>query len=437
MRSDGRRRGRTVLAAAGFGAALLGASAAGAPAAELRGHGGPVRAIAVTRDGATAITGGFDNNAIIWSLKSATARQVLRFHDSQVNAVAALADGRFASAGQDGRIALWREGADKPEAVLEGHRGPISALAPSPDGAWLASAAWDRTVRLWPLSGGEPRVLEGHSDNVNAVVFLADGTVASGGYDATVRYWPAGFAGAPRIVTLPSPVNGLAVVGERLAVGSADGRVRLLDRDGTVAGEAEISPTPVIALAASPDGRRIAAAGIKGGIAVLDAATLTLQHTLVGPGLPVWSLAFSPDGRTLYSGGSDWLVRSWDMATGEHIGAMISSPADPLAAYEGDRGAAVFRACVACHTFDAAETPRAGPTLAGIFGRKIASVPGYPYSEAFRGMDIVWTPATVAKLFELGPHTYTPGTKMPEQVIASAADREALVRFLAKVTGPY
>ena len=40
----------------------------------------------------------------------------------------------------------------------------------------------------------------------------------------------------------------------------------------------------------------------------------------------------------------------------------------------------------------------------------------------------------MAKLFELGPMTYTPGTKMPEQTIGSAEDRQALVDFLAKAT---
>jgi cytochrome c len=49
-------------------------------------------------------------------------------------------------------------------------------------------------------------------------------------------------------------------------------------------------------------------------------------------------------------------------------------------------------------------------------------------------MDIVWTPETVAKLFEVGPAAYTPGTKMQEQRITSAEDREALVRFLGRVT---
>ena len=44
-------------------------------------------------------------------------------------------------------------------------------------------------------------------------------------------------------------------------------------------------------------------------------------------------------------------------------------------------------------------------------------------------MNIVWTPETVAKMFEVGPMTYTPGTKMPEQKIGSPEDRQALVEF--------
>jgi cytochrome c len=114
--------------------------------------------------------------------------------------------------------------------------------------------------------------------------------------------------------------------------------------------------------------------------------------------------------------------------------AVSGTPEDPLAEYAGDPGAEVFRACVACHTLSPDEGPRAGPTLAGIFGRRIASLPDYHYSEALEDLDIVWTPETVAELFEVGPATYTPGTKMPEQVIGSAEDRQALVEFLEKAT---
>ena len=52
---------------------------------------------------------------------------------------------------------------------------PVVALAVSPDGATLASASWDHTARLWPLDGGAPRVLEGHTQNVNGVAFTPDG----------------------------------------------------------------------------------------------------------------------------------------------------------------------------------------------------------------------------------------------------------------------
>jgi cytochrome c len=40
----------------------------------------------------------------------------------------------------------------------------------------------------------------------------------------------------------------------------------------------------------------------------------------------------------------------------------------------------------------------------------------------------------VSQLFEVGPARFTPGTKMPEQTISDSADREALVRFLERVT---
>ena len=55
--------------------------------AQLRGHGGPVRALAISSDGQTAVTGSFDSTAIRWSLTRNAAEQVLRFHADAVNAV--------------------------------------------------------------------------------------------------------------------------------------------------------------------------------------------------------------------------------------------------------------------------------------------------------------------------------------------------------------
>src|SRR4029077_16001586 len=89
--------------------------------AQLRGHGGPVRALAVSADGRTAVSGSFDETAIRWSLGRDAAEPVMRFHDGSVNAVAILPDGRIATAGEDRRVALWVPGADRPALVFDGH----------------------------------------------------------------------------------------------------------------------------------------------------------------------------------------------------------------------------------------------------------------------------------------------------------------------------
>jgi cytochrome c len=404
--------------------------------AQLRGHGGPVRALAISADGKQAVSGSFDTSAIRWSLQRNAAEQVLRFHDAAVNAVAYLRDGRVVTAGADGKIVIWTPGKPDPERVLEGHSAPVASIAVSPDGQTLASAAWDRTVRLWPLAGGSPRVLEGHAQNVNGVAFTPDGkAVVSAGYDATVRIWPLA-GGGETIRTLASPLNGVAVApsGEIVAAG-ADGKLYFLSREGEPRGEAQASPTPIIALALSPDGKFAAAAGIRGSVALVDRASRQVLRTLVGPGLPVWSVAFMPDNRTLLTGGADRAIRRWNAITGEPAETLlVSAPDDPLARYGDDPGAQVFRACVACHTLTQDEGNKAGPSLWHIFGRKIGSLPGYRYSDALTKMTIVWTPETVSKMFEVGPMAYTPGTKMPEQTIGSDEDRKALVEFLQKAT---
>ena len=404
--------------------------------AQLRGHGGPVRALAISPDGAYAVSGSFDTSAIRWSLNRNVAEQVLRFHDGAVNAVAFLKDGRIVTAGADAHIAIWTPGQQQPDNVLDGHTAPVAGLAVSPDGTLLASASWDHSVRLWPLAGGSPRVLDGNAQNVNGVAFSADGkSVVSAGYDATLRIWPVG-GGSGAVFTVPSPLNAVVVApdGEIVTAG-ASGKVYFVSPMGKILDEIEASPTPIISLANSPDGKLVAAAGIRGSVAIIERKTRKLTHTLVGPGLPVWSVAFFPDSRTLLTGGADRMIRRWDVSNGEPVDAVVvGSPEDPLAAYAGNHGAEVFRACVACHTLTPDEGNKAGPSLAGIFGRRIATLPGYRYSDALKHMNIVWTPDTVSKMFEVGPMAYTPGTKMPEQTIGSPEDRKALVDFLAKAT---
>ena len=342
----------------------------------------------------------------------------------------------MATAAADAKIAIWTPGRQQPDRVFEGHTAPIVSLAVSPDGVKLASASWDHTIRIWSPGDGAQQVLEGHSQNVNGVAFTPDGrSLVSVGYDRELRIWPL-VGDTPGVVMLASSLNAVTVAPDgEIVTGGADGKLRFLMSAGQQSAEVQAGQTPIVALAISSDGTSVAAAAIGGGVAVIDRKSRSIARTLVDPGSPVWSLAFLPDNATLLTGGADGKIRRWNARTGDPIGSSLQATSrDPLAAYAGDHGAEVFRACVACHALSENDAQRAGPTLAGLYGRRIASLPGYRFSDALKRMDVVWTPETVSKLFEVGPNTYTPGTKMPEQRIGSAEDRKALTDFLARAT---
>src|SRR5260370_14656712 len=72
--------------------------------AQLMGHGGPVRAIAVSADGKTILSGSFDPAAIRWSLATESAEQGLRFHSDAANAVGFLKDGPTVTPRADGAV---------------------------------------------------------------------------------------------------------------------------------------------------------------------------------------------------------------------------------------------------------------------------------------------------------------------------------------------
>jgi cytochrome c len=396
-------------------AALL--FAAWPASAEMRGHGGPVRAIAISPDGRTAATGSFDTTVIVWDLERETARQVLRFHEGPVNAIIAIGQG-FATASDDGRIAFWLPGRNEPANVI-GERGPPVVGLAGPG----VAVHGDGTLRM----GGQTTARL--AAQPTAAVMTASGPAVATA-DARITLQASGTT-----IELPTNANVLAAAedGELLA-GGADGRLYALRADGSVRLAVEMQEMPITSLALSADGRLVAAAGLRGSVRIIERATGRAVSTLVGPGLPVWSLAFHPDGRTLYTGGADRMVRKWDVATGQPSQPANASRADFPPSVMNERGAQVFRACDACHTVTPDGGNRAGPTLYGVFGRRIGTAKDYVYSPGFADLGIVWNAQTIARLFREGPAAVTPGTKMPEQKVTDEEDLAALVQWLEKVT---
>ncbi|MFT8243544.1 c-type cytochrome [Roseomonas sp. BN140053] len=421
-------------------------------------HGGPVRVLALSADGAWLLSGGFDGRLVVQEAVPAGAeaapaprrafpdgvpgngpeapprgpggppRAVLA-HSGGVTAALPLPDGGWASGGEDGQVILWPAiGPEAPPRRLEAAGAPVAALALR--GATLFSGGRDGELRLRNLGTGEVRRLVPGA--ATALALRDDGQPVAAGAEGMVRLWrPEG--GVEVLAQFGLPVTALLPLpGDLLVVGTAGGGLVLLDPDGRRR-ELAAGTRPVTALAATPDGRLLAAASLPGVVTLWSLPDGRLRQTLAGEGGPVWSVALSPDGGTAWTGGSDGRVRRWAVRGGQALdgpGPVAGASAEARILAADPRGARAFRACAVCHALDAAEVPRAGPHLGGVFGRRMGSLPGYAYSERLARGDILWTPDTVADLFTRGPDVVTPGTRMPTQRVTDPEEMAALLRLL-------
>lgn len=100
---------------------------------------------------------------------------------------------------------------------------------------------------------------------------------------------------------------------------------------------------------------------------------------------------------------------------------------------EGDpkAGAAVFKKCAACHT---ATEPanRVGPSLMGVVGRPVASLPSFSYSSAMKAFSQggkVWDEALLHQ-FLPSPQFLVKGTRMAFAGLKNDADIDNLISYL-------
>ena len=82
--------------------------------------------------------------------------------------------------------------------------------------------------------------------------------------------------------------------------------------------------------------------------------------------------------------------------------------------------------CVMCHV---AEGGGQGPSLKGVYGRKAATVPGFPYSAALKASGVTWTGPELDR-FLTNPGVAIPGTAMPITV-PDARQRANLIAYFA------
>ena len=141
--------------------------------------------------GAPLVSGAEGARVSLWD-PDLTAQAQLEGHTGEIRSVAVSADGTLIASGADhGELILWDARRRTLLARLEGHQGAVRSVAFSADGQQLASAGDDSTVRVWDVpAGSRLAVLRGHRRGVSEVAFAADGALlASRGEDQLIRLW--------------------------------------------------------------------------------------------------------------------------------------------------------------------------------------------------------------------------------------------------------
>lgn len=244
-----------------------------------------VTTVCLQPGGALLAAAGDDHRIYLWNVAAGRVVQCLVGHQDWVHAVKFSNDGRMlASAGHDGRVMLWNPEIAEPACTLDQGGQAVTELAWSRDGTRLATSGFAAQVRLYDTATrklvGE---LQGPGDDLRALSFSPDGRLlAAGGRNGKIRIWRLQGDQGPEDYT------------------AHQGRVR--------------------ALAFSSDGAQLASSGEDGKIHVWS---LTSHSGRDLPRRPakIFSLAFFGP-HELAAGGSDNLIRLWDVATGREVGQL-------------------------------------------------------------------------------------------------------------------
>ncbi|MEM6353403.1 MAG: NB-ARC domain-containing protein [Cyanobacteria bacterium P01_D01_bin.14] len=286
-------------------------------------------------DGDRVVTCSHDGTVRLWDIKTTRCLNVLAGHQGEVSGIACHPDGDLlASVSHDRTVRLWDANSGQCLKVLQGHQANVWDVAFSPDGEILATVSFDHTIRLWETRTGRSlKTVKGSYLAIWDVMFSPDGkTLISGGEDRKLRFWNLEQAKESGQATTvfeahSNEVSALALhdQGALLASGGGDGQLRLWNDIGeqnarTLTGYNEW----VWAIAFSPDGQQVAAAGHGLHVCIWDVATGECCHRIQGEPshILVWTVDFSADGQLLATGSYDRLIRLWDTQTWEQVGVL-------------------------------------------------------------------------------------------------------------------
>lgn len=184
----------------------------------LEGHTGPVEGLHVLPDASGLLSWSADLTVRRWDLETGTCTHVVTGAGTQIRwgGFRRLEDGLLLTTAKDGPIRLW-EPDGRPRALLEGHTDEVEEWLRLADGTLLTwCSRWqkkDTTVRRWRTA---PNLTQEestqHDGPVGGAVRLPGGPVLSWGQDKTIRTWDPDTGAPMRVLAEHTmPIDGALV----------------------------------------------------------------------------------------------------------------------------------------------------------------------------------------------------------------------------------
>lgn len=297
----------------------------------LRGHGGPVNAIAFSPDGLTVATASNDGTVILWDAFTGQVIRTIRpgqepgGRTGAVRTVQFSRDGKtILTAGYDGIIRIYDVATGTASRQISPPAGvPPSAFVVamfSPDGSRIAAGYLDGTLCVFDAAtAGEVFSLKAHTQPVVGLGFSADGAYVStaGGTDHTVAVWDAVNGGLIQRFALA--VSDYA----RRGIWTPDGTgFIIISNDLTLykwpSGDLDrVLATRIYDASLNPDGTMLVIGNWPGSGARMDlynvatgAVDRSFQHDVNGG---VYVARFNPNGQRVASAGIGNDIKIWDL----------------------------------------------------------------------------------------------------------------------------
>jgi WD40 repeat protein len=296
----------------------------------------PLRCLAVTPTGSHVLVGGDEPAVHLYGIDGGASQRTFPGSGGPVLAVAVSRNNALvATGGADKTVRLYQLA----DAKLLGSfpvSAPVRSLAFSPNHQTLTAACEDQSVPSWALQPpalGKPLQGFAHAAAATSVVYASDGnSFYTGSADRTVKAWKFASENPIRNLGHPNLVDAVAFHpdGSQLATGGHDGNVRLWDvvkgqQLRQIAAHTTPAVSPIYSVAWTPDGKQVASASLDRTIKLWDAGSGNLVREFKaykekefdkGHRDGVFCIAFSPDGKLLVSGGSDRHIKIWNVADG-------------------------------------------------------------------------------------------------------------------------